>query len=807
MKPSANGRYLVDQDNVPFLIIGDAPHSLIVNTTIADAALYLRNRASNGINTLWVELLCTGYVNGRPDGSMLDGTVPFTNRLGGGAYDLTTPNESYFSYVDAIVQMAATNGIQLLLDSLETGDWTSVALANGTSRCRQYGQYLGDRYKRFTNLIWITGNDFQTWRTPTNDAVVTSVALGIKDRDTSHLQTSELDYSVSQSLDDPNWWPIISLNAIYSYYPSYSETLNGYNQANFVPVYFLEGHYEYENVAGEMGTPNVLRRQEYWSLLSGANGGYMSGNYWTWTFNSGWQSYLNSPGVAQLRHAKYLIQLRRWFDLIPDQDHKLLTTGYGTFSDSGNVSDNDFATTARTADGNLAISYLPTLRTITVDMTRMAGNTTARWFDPTAGTYSPIIGSPFPNTGTVDFTPTGNNGGGEGDWVLVLETEPTETQPPTVTLVSPSAGAVLSNVVAVSATVTGDVEVLGVQFQVDGANLGAEVLSPPYAIYWDSTTLTNGVHKVQAIARDAVGNRATNGVSVTVSDLFPPPPPAFVQQNYVTPQTPQRMVTLDYSTPQTAGNANILAIGWSDTAASISAVNDSAGNVYEVALPTNRGNGLSQAIYYAPNISAGTNTITVTFDQAAGYVDLRATEYAGLARANPLDVGNCGTGTGTSANSGMVKTVFSNELLFGAGVTAGAFTGAGGGFTAQVITSPDGDIIEDMVAIAPGLYSATATLNSGAWLMQVAAFKSAVARNTLAPQIVAFTFRGSDFVLSFSTVSGQNYELQTSADVASGLWSALATNILGTGGIVQIADTNAVSRSQRFYRVKTDSSF
>src|SRR5438093_390021 len=331
LKMSVNKRYLVDQNNRPFLMIGDAPHSLVVNVTIANAALYLHDRASHGINTLWVELLCTSYVNGRPDGSLLNGILPFTNKLAGDVYDLTAPNESYFRHVDAIVRMAATNGIQLLLDSLETGDWTSVALANGTNRCRSYGRYLGQRYKNFTNIIWITGNDFQTWPNPADDAVVTAVARGIKDRDQNHLHTVELNYELSESMDDPQWWPIIRLNGVYSYYPSYAESLNAYNRTNFVPVYLLEAHYEFEDLQGEMGTPNVLRRQEYWSLLAGAKAGYIGGNFWTWRFSLGWQNYLNSPGVAQLQYFKWLFSTRRWYDLIPDQKHALVTSGYGTF--------------------------------------------------------------------------------------------------------------------------------------------------------------------------------------------------------------------------------------------------------------------------------------------------------------------------------------------------------------------------------------------------------------------------------------------------------------------------------------------
>lgn len=525
IKASANGRYLVDQNNTPFLIIGDAPHSLVAKVDDADAWTYLVNRGANGFNTLWVELLVNSYVTGRPDGSLLDGTLPFTNTLAGGQYDFTAPNEAYFAHVDNILRMAATNGIQVLLDTLETGGWMGVARANGTNGCRRFGQYLGERYKDFPNLIWITGNDFQTWRTPADDAVVTALAMGILDRDTNHLQTVELDYFVSQSLDDPNWWPIVSLNSTYTYYPSYAETLVAYNQSNFVPVYFLEAHYEYESVGGpiaEMGTPNVLRRQEYWSLLSGANGGHMYGNYWTWTFTNGWQGYLNSPGVTELGYVKNFFGSRRWYDLVPDQSHALVTDGYGAFATAGLVSANNYATAARTADGALGICYLPTPRAVTVDLTQMSGPATARWFDPTQGTYLGIAGSPFANVGSATFTPPATNGGGDGDWVLVLEAQPPETQPPRLKVTAPTNQATVTGVVVVAATASDNVGVAGVRFEADGIDLGMELGTPPYTNVWDTATATNGPHLLQAIARDAAGNRATNAVTVVVSN----PPPA-----------------------------------------------------------------------------------------------------------------------------------------------------------------------------------------------------------------------------------------------------------------------------------------
>src|SRR5262245_16605696 len=64
LKRSANGRYVVDSNNVPFLIIGDAPHSILANLNNADATTYLTNRRGNGFNALWIELLCDSYTGG-----------------------------------------------------------------------------------------------------------------------------------------------------------------------------------------------------------------------------------------------------------------------------------------------------------------------------------------------------------------------------------------------------------------------------------------------------------------------------------------------------------------------------------------------------------------------------------------------------------------------------------------------------------------------------------------------------------------------------------------------------------------------
>ena len=249
-------------------------------------------------------------------------------------------------------------------------------------------------------------------------------------------------------------------------------------------------------------------------------------------------------------------------------------------------------------------------------------------------------------------------------------------------------------------------------------------------------------------------------VLLVVAGLFSPASlasaAAFVQQNYVTPQTPQGSVSVTYNSGQTVGNTNVLVIGWNDTTSNITSVTDSAGNAYQVAVPTFRSSGMSQAIYDAPNIAgaaAGSNTVTVTFSQAAVYVDLRIAEYSGLVTTSPFDVGASATSaTSGTANSGSVTTNASNELIIGCGMTSDGFSGAGTSFTQRVITIPDGDILEDRSVSATGSYSATAPV-SGAWVMQIATFKASGASDTTPPTVSVTSPLSGTFALGTVSVN------------------------------------------------------
>ncbi|MBV9571764.1 MAG: DUF4038 domain-containing protein [Alphaproteobacteria bacterium] len=414
LKPSANNRYLVDQNNTPFFMVGDSPQALVGNLTESDAEFFLANREQYGINALWVNLLCNSGTACNSDGTTYDGIAPFTT-----PGDPSTPNPAYFDRAAAMLDIAASHGMVVLLDPIETIGWLGVLQSNGVQKARAYGRFLGKRFRNYPNIVWMSGNDFQSWQNDSDDAVVSAVAKGIQDKDANHIHTAELNYYVSGSLDDKTWRPIVALDAVYTYRPTYAKELEEYARKNFKPTFLVEANYEFEQNAGTDGgsLPN-LRRQEYWSALSGT-AGQLYGSAYTWRLQGDWKNNLDTDGVKQLSWMRELFAARAWYDLVPDAKHKFLTKGYGTFSEDDPIPDDTYAAAAVTSDGTLGMAYLPDIRRVTIDMSKLAGEVTARWFDPTNNSFQSI--GTFANSGHRRFKPPGHNSAGDKDWLLLLE--------------------------------------------------------------------------------------------------------------------------------------------------------------------------------------------------------------------------------------------------------------------------------------------------------------------------------------------------------------------------------------------------
>src|SRR6185312_15449663 len=136
-----------------------SPQAIMGTLNISEADYYFSERKSHGFNAAWVQVLCYPATGGNGDGSTIDGIFPFNEKLSGGSYNLSTPNSTYFERLDGIIAAAASHGILLLLDPIETGGWLQTLYDNGVNACFAYGVFLGERYKNSTNIIWFNGNE------------------------------------------------------------------------------------------------------------------------------------------------------------------------------------------------------------------------------------------------------------------------------------------------------------------------------------------------------------------------------------------------------------------------------------------------------------------------------------------------------------------------------------------------------------------------------------------------------------------------------------------------------------------------
>lgn len=419
---SSNGRYLVDGAGDPWLMIGDSPQGLMVKCSTTEMATYLSNRAGYGINMVQVHVIAGGtFYDGTPPGPFYtyDSVNPFLED-----YDITQPNETYFARMDTMLNIAARNGIVVMLNAGEYIDGGVNFINAGVTACYNWGMYLGLRYKKYPNVLWTIGNDFQDWSTNTNarNAQI-NILDGIRSVDKYHLCTAWLDYQYSYSRESSDFNSRIELDFGYTYFPNYSVIYASRAETPAKPVFMAESNYEGESLIGYETTPFVIRKQNWWSMLQGACG-IVYCNEDIWKFLSGWSGRLDSyPGLTHTKLMKNFLSGYTWQNLSPDDAHAVLTTGYGTkvSGADGSIYSNDYAPCAWITDGSLALIYMPTNRTMTVDMSKFKGLATCRWFDPTDGSYTTDAASPHANTGTHDFSRSASNSASGSDWVLVLE--------------------------------------------------------------------------------------------------------------------------------------------------------------------------------------------------------------------------------------------------------------------------------------------------------------------------------------------------------------------------------------------------
>lgn len=438
----ALGRVLYTANQKPHIIKGRVLWGLPCQTR-ANIRTALDDTQARGFNAvLWYAPVQTnsGVIAAPTSG---DGHLPFTHRLSGAAWDgttwgnantapdFTTPNESYWTFIDQTLIDCEHRGLLSLFFPAYLGydgsqDGLRYAMeANGTTKMEDYGAWIGARYASYPNILWMIGGDYETLTSGESDAHEAWVT-GLKSVVKVSSLISGLPGPQRISTDQAEMTDHVTANGSYSFT---TETQHHARRAYAyatpaMPSYMVESPYDEAGADGDNSNPNAVqpcRKFAWWGSI-GSVGGYLMGNTYTWrgTTSPNWLDHLDTQTDNDCERLNAFIEsYTNWYTLRPNGLNgcpTLITAGGGTSTTSSN-----YVTAALSSDAALLVAYRPPDHsgTTTFDMSVMAGSTLIRFFDPTDGTYT-TEGTGISNSGTRVITWPGTNDAGDTDWALVM---------------------------------------------------------------------------------------------------------------------------------------------------------------------------------------------------------------------------------------------------------------------------------------------------------------------------------------------------------------------------------------------------
>ena len=406
LRPHASNRYLVDATGEPFFIHGAAHWSLATNLSRVDIALVLEERRRKGFNAVVFELIEHWFTSQSPRYRNKEGHDPFSPMT-----DFGAPNPAYWDLVDFAIARATECGMLCLVTPAYWGiphnaheGWAAEVRAASDEALLSYGRFLGRRYLKQRNLVWVMGGDANVQGS--DQTKQNRIAEGLLEVDPGALVTAHATTnSATRDVWSAQW---IALDLVYKWEAYGGYVWDGigrsYARAPVKPCLLFEGQYENEN-----GDPALCRRQAYQAVLAGGCGHFF-GNNPTWHFNasgrdqSDWRKHLDTTATRQVRHVKALFTAYRWWLLEPQVGSRLVTSDLG--SGSARICP------AMASDRSFAMIWT-TGKTFAVDLSALSPVAMrARWYDTLRGTYSPAVA--LPNVGVRSFVPAGES-------VLVLD--------------------------------------------------------------------------------------------------------------------------------------------------------------------------------------------------------------------------------------------------------------------------------------------------------------------------------------------------------------------------------------------------
>ncbi len=420
---SHDGHRLVHKDGKVFFYMADTAWELFHRCSKEETEMYLKDRKQKGFNVIQAVILAEIDGLNTPNA---EGEKPLINN------NPTKPNEAYFKHIDWVFKKAEE--LDIYIAALPTwGDkWRKQwgegpIIFDSPDKAREYGKWLGKRYKNQSNIIWIMGGD----RNPINASFLqinNAMAAGIKEGDNGkHLMSFHPGggHSSSEWFHKEAWLDFNMAQTGHSYKDNQVYKIIGADYQLKLVKPCLNGEPQYEDIPVGFSDLNQrfvdfdIRQSAYWSVLSGALGHtYGNNNIWQmWdkgrvpilTARLPWYEAIHQPGAMQMGYMRKLFESRPFLEMIPNQD--ILAKVFGQ--------DKNTIRAAMGKDGSFAIIYTTYGNPIHIDLKKLSGKTiSGYWYNPREGKSIPL--KSFSNTNKVKvFVPPSS--GSMTDWILVLD--------------------------------------------------------------------------------------------------------------------------------------------------------------------------------------------------------------------------------------------------------------------------------------------------------------------------------------------------------------------------------------------------
>tara|TARA_R110001592_G_scaffold154495_1_gene383462 strand:+ start:394 stop:1929 length:1536 start_codon:yes stop_codon:yes gene_type:complete len=479
LRVSENGRYLVHADGTGFFPVADTAWAIAWRLTREEVDRYMAHRKEQKFNT--VALVSFPSYDGMKIFANAYGDFPFEvkNDAWQPLNPVTTPGANpedtdeydYWDHLEYIVDSAQAHGLYVTLlpawggyvaGSYVKGEPSAEIIFNASS-AYTYGNWLGQRFSKKKNIIWMIGGDRSAVYGERDyrdvfRAVAEGVADGVNGVD---QQDGNADYSTTVMSYHPRKWnpnssawfhndPWLDFNSMQDQpVDQIVATELDYSLSPAKPTWLFEGGYEYRARGENIYKDWQIRFQSYHTVFAGGfgitygsmniyhcGGGVLALDEPVTTGNpTEFEVSLDEPGALDMQHLVTLMTSMsndQYLDRIPDQS---LIDGDAGIVDVGEGVHSSRLQATRGAKGDYAMVYSANGGNIRVNMDKLSAQPmNAFWFNPRNGMWQ--VGddefgdqkaflegiSSGPDAPIQEFDPPGLAEDGN-DWVLVLKTQ------------------------------------------------------------------------------------------------------------------------------------------------------------------------------------------------------------------------------------------------------------------------------------------------------------------------------------------------------------------------------------------------